>query len=119
MRKSFTLDKANKKVMGVCAGIANMTGWDVTLVRVATVVAALIVHPLVIVYFVAGLVAKAAPGPASSQGRDEEDRPGRRARMSTYEMKQTMGDFDRRLAEIDSCMASANSPLAREIEKLR
>ena len=43
----------------------------------------------------------------------------RRARMSTYEMKQTMGDFDRRLAEIDSCMASANSPLAREIEKLR
>ena len=39
--------------------------------------------------------------------------------MSTYEMKQTMGDFDRRLAEIDSCMASANSPLAREIEKLR
>lgn len=117
MRKSFTLDKANKKVMGVCAGIANMTGWDVTLVRVATVVAALIVHPLVIVYFVAGLVAKAAPGPSSR--RDEEDRPASRARMSTYEMKQTMGDFDRRLAEIDSCMASANSPLAREIEKLR
>ncbi|HEY0313688.1 MAG TPA: PspC domain-containing protein [Allosphingosinicella sp.] len=121
MRKSFTLDKANKKVMGVCAGIANMTGWDVTLVRVATVVAALIIHPLVIVYFVAGLVAKAAPGPASDRDRDrdEDDRPARRARMSTYEMKQTMGDFDRRLAEIDSCMASANSPLAREIEKLR
>jgi phage shock protein C len=119
MRKSFTLDKANKKVMGVCAGIANMTGWDVTLVRVATVVAALIIHPLVIVYFVAGLVAKAAPGQGSGRDRDEEDRPARRARMSTYEMKQTMGDFDRRLAEIDSCMASANSPLAREIEKLR
>jgi phage shock protein C len=118
MRKSFTLDKANKKILGVCAGIANMTGWDVTLVRVATVVAALIVHPLVIVYFVAGLVAKAAPGPASTRD-DEEDRPARRARMSTYEMKQTMGDFDRRLAEIDTCMASANSPLAREIEKLR
>jgi phage shock protein C len=120
MRKSFTLDKANKKVMGVCAGFANMTGWDVTLVRIAMVVTALIVHPLVIVYFVAGLVAKAAPGPAAS-GRepDQEDRPGRSARMSTYEMKQTMGDFDRRLAEIDSCMASANSPLAREIEKLR
>jgi phage shock protein C len=119
MRKSFTLDKANKKVMGVCAGVANMTGWDVTLVRVATVVAALIVHPLVIVYFVAGLVAKAAPGPAASGDRDDADTPGRRARMSTYEMKQTMGDFDRRLAEIDSCMASSNSPLAREIEKLR
>jgi phage shock protein C len=114
MRKRFHLDKANRKLMGVCAGIANMTGWDVTLVRVVTVVAALIVHPLVIVYFVAGLVAKTAP-----RDRHEDIAPAPRARMSTYDMKRTMGDFDRRLAEIDDCMASANSPLAREIEELR
>jgi phage shock protein C len=115
MRKRFVLDKANGKLMGVCAGIARMTGWDVTIVRVATVVAALIVHPLVIVYFVAGLVAaKGAP-----RDRDAEDAPAPRARMSTYDMKRTIGDYDRRLAEIDSCMASAESPLAREIERLR
>jgi phage shock protein C len=116
MRKRFTLDKANGKLMGVCAGFANMTGWDVTLVRVAMVVAALIVHPLVIVYFAAALIAKVSGGDRS---RDTDDAPPARPRMSTYDMKHTMGDFDRRLAEIDSCMASANSPLAREIEKLR
>ncbi|MBV9931498.1 MAG: PspC domain-containing protein [Alphaproteobacteria bacterium] len=115
MRKRFVLDKANGKVLGVCAGIARMTGWDVTIVRVATVVAALVVHPLVIVYFVAGLVAARA----EPRDRYDDDAPARRARMSTYEMKRTMGDYDRRLAEIDSCMASANSPLAREIEQLR
>jgi phage shock protein C len=114
MRKRFTLDKANGKLMGVCAGIARMTGWDVTVVRVATVVAALIVHPLVLVYFVAAWVAHDRP-----RDRFEDDAPAPRARMSTYDMKRTMGDFDRRLAEIDSCMASANSPLAREIESLR
>jgi len=116
MRKRFTLDKANGKLLGVCAGFARMTGWDVTLVRVAMVVAALIVHPLVIVYFVAGLVA-AKGEPAATRSDDEAPAP--RARMSTYDMKRTMGDYDRRLAEIDSCLASANSPLAREIEQLR
>jgi phage shock protein C len=116
MRKRFVLDKANGKLMGVCAGFARMTGWDVTLVRVAMVVTALIVHPLVVVYFVAGLVAaKADP----RVRYDDEEAPAPRPRMSTYDMKRTMGDYDRRLAEIDSCMASAESPLAREIEKLR
>lgn len=113
MKKRFTLDKANRKLMGVCAGIARMTGWDVTIVRVATVVAALIFHPLAIAYVVAGLVAKPA------RGGFEQEAPAVRPRMSTYDMKRTMGDYDRRLAEIDTCMASANSPLAREIEKLR
>jgi phage shock protein C len=114
MRKRFTLDKRNGKLMGVCAGIARMTGWDVTVVRVATVVAALIVHPLVIVYFAAAWLA-----PSETRARDEEDAPAPRARMSAYDMKRTIGDYDRRLAEIDSCMASANSPLAHEIEQLR
>ena len=75
MKKRFTLDKANGKAMGVCAGIARMTGWDVTLVRVATVVAALIFHPLIIAYFVAALVAKPA-----ARDRIEEDSPVSRAR---------------------------------------
>jgi len=115
MRKRFTLDKTNGKLMGVCAGLARMTGWDVTIVRVATVVAALIVHPLIIVYFAAGLVA----AKADPRDRSVDDAPPRRASMSTYDMKRTIGDYDRRLAEIDSCMASAESPLAREIEQLR
>ena len=37
MNNSFTLDRRNAKIMGVCAGIANRTGLDVTLIRVALV----------------------------------------------------------------------------------
>ena len=35
----FYLDKRHGKVMGVCAGIANYTGLDVTLVRLGLVAA--------------------------------------------------------------------------------
>jgi phage shock protein C len=114
MRKRFTLDKQNGKLMGVCAGIARMTGWDVTTVRVVTAVAALIVHPLILVYFVAGWIA-----PKGGREAFGTEAPPARGRMSTYDMKRTIGDYDRRMAEIDSCLASANSPLAREIEELR
>jgi|JI10StandDraft_1071094.scaffolds.fasta_scaffold06713_22 phage shock protein C len=38
LSKSFALDKSNARFLGVCAGIANYTGWDVTWVRVATAV---------------------------------------------------------------------------------
>ncbi|MGL4541470.1 MAG: PspC domain-containing protein [Polymorphobacter sp.] len=38
LSKSFALDKANGRFLGVCAGIARFTGWDVTWIRVATAV---------------------------------------------------------------------------------
>ena len=82
MKKRFTLDKANGKLMGVCAGFARMTGWDVTLIRVAMVVTALIVHPLVIVYFAAGLIA-AKEDPRQRHEEDVPAPPGRWARPAT------------------------------------
>ena len=54
----FRLDKANGKVMGVCAGIADYLGWDVTLVRVAWLVGTLLgFGSLVLVYLAIGLIA--------------------------------------------------------------
>ena len=35
--RKFEVDRANGKIAGVCAGFANMTGIDVTIVRVALV----------------------------------------------------------------------------------
>ena len=37
MNNSFTLDRRNGKIMGVCAGLSNRTGLDVTLIRIALV----------------------------------------------------------------------------------
>lgn len=59
---AYALDKPNGKLMGVCAGIARSTGIDVTIVRIAAVVATLCLTGLTIpVYFVAGLVAPDRP----------------------------------------------------------
>lgn len=54
----FRLNKARGKLMGVCAGIADYTDWDVTLVRIAFVVAALAGFGLIIpIYIATGLIA--------------------------------------------------------------
>ena len=54
----FRLGKDNAKLMGVCSGIANHFGWDVTLVRIAWVVATLVgVGSLIPIYLAIGLIA--------------------------------------------------------------
>jgi phage shock protein C len=57
-RRGFHLDKANAKLMGVCSGIADSFGWDVTLVRVGFVAGTLIgFGSLILVYLAIGLLA--------------------------------------------------------------
>ena len=54
----FRLDKANGKLMGVCAGIANYTGIESVWIRVGFVAASLIgFGSPVLIYLVIGLVA--------------------------------------------------------------
>jgi phage shock protein C len=111
----FRTDKANGKLFGVCAGIANYTGWDVTLVRVGAVLVTLLgAFPwTVIAYAAAAFIAKprgheAFGPPAVATGR-----------VSTYELRHSMRDIDRRMAEVETYVTSANSGLAREIDSLR
>jgi phage shock protein C len=61
MNTPFTLDKANGKLMGVCAGLSHSLGLDVTLVRILALLSILVLGGLTIpVYFVVGLVAPSA-----------------------------------------------------------
>lgn len=54
----FRLGRADAKLMGVCSGIANYFGWDVTMVRVAWVVAALLgIGAPFLIYLAIGLIA--------------------------------------------------------------
>ena len=60
MNGSFTLDKANGKLMGVCAGLAQSTGADATLIRLLAIAATLVAGGLTIpLYLLAGLIAPA------------------------------------------------------------
>ncbi|CAH0351874.1 MULTISPECIES: PspC domain-containing protein [unclassified Sphingobium] len=42
MDRSFTLDRRNGKIMGVCAGLAERTGVDVVIIRLALVLLTLL-----------------------------------------------------------------------------
>jgi phage shock protein C len=54
----FALDRANGKLMGVCAGLAGATGSDPTVVRLLAVLSLFLLGPIAIfLYFVTGLVA--------------------------------------------------------------
>ncbi len=58
MNGPFTLDKANGKMMGVCAGLADATGADATLIRLAAVLSLFVLGPVaVMLYVAAGCVA--------------------------------------------------------------
>jgi phage shock protein C len=54
MRKLYRLEK-DKKIGGVCAGLADMLNWDPTLVRLAVVFAAVLTgfFPVIVTYLVA------------------------------------------------------------------
>ena len=58
LNSPFRLDKANGKVMGVCAGLANYTGIETVWIRVAFVAATLLgMGSPVLIYLVIGLIA--------------------------------------------------------------
>ncbi|MEW6576547.1 PspC domain-containing protein [Sphingorhabdus buctiana] len=53
----LTLDRANKKIWGVCAGLANWTGMDATVVRVIFVLATLFgFGSAILIYVALGLI---------------------------------------------------------------
>lgn len=60
MQKAFALNRSRARLMGVCAGIADKFGWDVTFVRVALVLLTLFaLGPVAIMaYLIVGLVAQ-------------------------------------------------------------
>src|ERR1051325_790377 len=87
-RTRFYRDKRNGKINGICAGIADYTGFDVTLVRICMLAALFISSGSVIpIYFIAGWITPTKPRELDYY--DPEDRqfwqgvrasPGRRAR---------------------------------------
>ncbi|WP_199553760.1 envelope stress response membrane protein PspC [Sandaracinobacteroides hominis] len=125
-RTGFYLDKREGKFLGVCAGIADYTGFDVLWIRVGFALAAVFGSgfPL-IAYFIIAWVADSKPGSVYAQeDADPEDRrfwqktraaPGR----SIREVRSSFRDIDRRLRDIELQYTSPQHKLAREIDELR
>ena len=122
-RTRFYRDKQHGKVMGVCAGIADYTGFDVALVRIAFLAAVFLSGGSVLpFYFIAGWVAPRKPRELDYRGAEDRQfwqgvraSPARAAR----DIRSRFKDTDRRLADIESYVTTENRSLAREIEQLR
>jgi phage shock protein C len=57
---SFRLNKSEGKLMGVCAGLADYSGIDLTLIRILTVLLTLCgVGSTIVLYLIVGLLAPA------------------------------------------------------------
>jgi len=52
MNRRFAPDTANAKLLGVCAGVARLTGWDPTLVRLGAIVSLLLLGPIAVLLYV-------------------------------------------------------------------
>jgi phage shock protein C len=122
-RTRFYLDKQNAKWSGVCAGIADYTGVDVTLVRIGFVIGTIMGSGmLLLAYFLIAWMAPKKPIELYGQNRDEQKFwQGVRAnpRRTTREVRARFREIDRRLADVETYVTSSNSRLAREIEQLR
>ncbi|TPG49107.1 envelope stress response membrane protein PspC [Sphingomonas glacialis] len=121
-RTKFYLDKQNSKWLGVCSGIADYTGMDVTLVRVGTAMLTLVTSGWVLLgYLVIAFVADKKPLGLYDSAEDAKFWQGVRANptRSTAEVRSKFRDIDRRLADIETMYTSRNTRLADEIDSLR
>lgn len=122
-RTRFYRDKRNGKFLGVCAGIADYTGFDVTLIRILFIAAVIMGSgaPLLL-YFITAFMTDDKPRELES--RDFEERQfwqhvRTSPRRGAQDIRGRLRDIDRRLADIESYVTSENRSLAREIEQLR
>ena len=120
-RTKFYRDKQNGKFMGVCAGIADYTGIDVTAVRVLAVISVFVLGWTPLVYLAIGLIAERKPIGLYTTPEEEKFWQGVRANpsRSTKDVRSKFRDIDRRLADLETFYTSRNQRLADEIDRLR
>jgi len=125
-RRKFHLDKKNAKISGVCAGIADHFGWDVTVVRVLWVVATILsgFWPMIVAYIVAAWMVDAKPaGYAYDEARAEIDETRRetyrQARAYRFsDVKDRFGHVEDRLRTLEQVVTSREFQMDRELRGL-
>ena len=122
-RTRFYRDKRNGKMLGICSGIADYTGFDVSLIRVCFLAAIFMSGGSVLpFYFIAAMVTPTKPRALELNDSEEQQfwqgvraSPARAAR----DIRSRFREIDRRLADVESYVTTENRTLAREIEQLR
>jgi phage shock protein C len=111
--KTFEVDRENGKLLGVCAGIANATGIDATIIRVGFVLTTVFLHGFpwtLVAYGILALV---------GQRRGTRARHRANHAPTGEDARERMRNLDLRMQAIETYVTSSNSRLAREIDELR
>ena len=122
-RTKFYLDKQNAKWLGVCAGIADYTGIDITWVRVGTVIFTLLggFPWTLIAYWVTAWMADNKPYGLYENKEESDFWQGVRQSpaRTTRDVHSKLRDIDRRMAAAETHYTCRNSRLADEIDNLK
>lgn len=121
-RTKFYRDKQNGKIWGVCAGIADYTGFDLFWVRVVMIVTTLLGSGIpLVMYFIVTWLAPIKPAGLYDNAEEAKFWQGVRQSptSSARNVRSSFRDIDRRLADIETYYTSRNSSLANEIDALR
>ncbi len=122
-RTKFYKDKQSAKWLGVCAGIADYTGIDVTVIRLAFVLGTVFTGGSgLLAYWIIAWMTPDKPGALYEKTREDKkfwqgvrSNPRRVARKVRSQFR----EIDRRLADVETYVTSSNHRLASEIERLR
>ena len=125
---SFSLDRHDAKLLGVCSGLGKRFGIDPTFIRVGWVAVPLLtpidVSTAIVAYVIAGIVGFVGRKRRDSQAErisdfERMDQVGKMRSPSVHAMRTELDPIDRRLMAIDEQLSKPNDELAREIEALR
>ena len=114
-------DTKNGKIAGVCAGIADYFSWDVTVVRIVTVVAAISFTVVTLALYIAAALFL-DPKPQDLYEDPEEEEYWRRYRRSPRntmsEARRRFRRLDKKLRKLEAYVTSRKFELDREFEKI-
>ena len=125
---SFSLDRHDAKLLGVCAGLGKRFGIDPTFIRIGWIAVPLLtpidISTAVVAYAIAGIVGFVGRKRRDSQAErisdfERMDQVGKVRSPSVHAMRTELDPIDRRLMAIDDHLASPNHELAREIDALK
>jgi phage shock protein C len=120
----YSLNRRDSKLAGVCSTLGDQFGIDPTFVRVAFVLAAIVISFKLTLALYAGLgiwfVMQKRKGMNQRHVSDfDKMELVTRVRPSVHKMRTELDPIDRRLMAIESEISKPNHELAREIEALR
>lgn len=114
-------DLENKRIAGVCAGIADYFSIDTTIVRILCVIAGISFTFVTIVAYICGMIFM-EPKPKNLYSDSEDEAYWRRYRKSPRdtlaEVKNRFRKLDRRLRKLETCVTSKKFKLNREFSKI-